>query len=326
MSDTVPIMLTGASGFLGSEIARQCAAQGLGVHGTGRSESVPTCLASYRSADLTDATAVSQATVPCDTLIHCAGLAHQFNPVPDERFFAVNVDGTRNVLKASLAAGTQHVVLVSSVSVYGGADHDVVDEDVTCAPESPYALSKLQAEVEASKLTEAAGIPLTILRMATIYGEGDPGNVAKLVRAIDRRRFIWVGNGRNLKSLIHVRDAAAACVVAAASEPPAGTQTYNVSADPCEMRQIVSCISDSLGKSVLPFGIPASIPICLASAAGSVMSEDSLPNRVGRTLKKWVANDAYDGSRFCQDFQFTPTIKLSDGIQDEADWYRTRAA
>lgn len=326
MSDAVPIMLTGASGFLGSEIARQCAALGSSVHGTGRSESVPAELASYQPADLTDAHAVAGATVPCDTLIHCAGLAHQFKPVPDERFFAVNVDGTRNVIEACLQAGTKHVVLVSSVSVYGAAAGEIIDENAVCTPESPYAKSKLQAELEAQKLTESAGVPLTILRMATIYGEGDPGNVAKLVRAIDRRRFIWVGTGRNLKSLVHVRDAAAACVAAAASRPTAGTRTYNVAADPCEMRQIVRCISDSLGKSVLPFAIPAAIPICLAGAAGSVMSEDSLPNRVGRTLKKWVANDAYDGTRFCEDFDFTPTIKLSDGIQSEADWYRSRAA
>ena len=326
MSDAVPIMLTGASGFLGSEIARQCVAQRLKVHCTGRSASGPANVSAYVTADLTKPDEVASAIVPSSTLIHCAGLAHQFKPVPDEHFFAVNVDGTRNVVEASLQAGTRHVVLVSSVSVYGGSPEDVIDENAACTPESAYAESKLQAETEARMLAEAANVPLTILRMATIYGEGDPGNVAKLVRAIDRRRFVWVGNGRNLKSLIHVRDAAAACVTAATAEPTPETRIYNVAADPCEMRQIVDCISDSLGKSVLPFAIPAAIPICLAGAAGRVTAADSLPNRVGRTLKKWVANDAYDGTRFCEDFEFTPTIKLSDGIQREADWYRSRVA
>lgn len=325
MSDAAPIMLTGASGFLGTEIARRCVTRGLLVRCTGRSAAAE--VPNYQPADLTNAADVARVISSSRTLIHCAGLAHQFTPVPAERFHSVNVQGTRNVIEAAIAAGTQQVVLVSSVSVYGGAADDIVDEDTLCHPQSPYAQSKLEAEAVAAELTEPAGIPLTILRMATIYGEGDPGNVAKLVRAIDRRRFFWIGGGRNLKSLIHVQDAAEACVIAALAKPPAGTHTYNVAADPCRMRQIVDCISDALGRSVLPLQIPVSVPLCVAGVAGSLLSaEDSFPNRVGRTLRKWVANDAFDGRRFRQDFGFAPKVTLSDGIRREADWYRRRAA
>ena len=72
---------------------------------------------------------------------------------------------------------------------------------------------------------------LTILRLATVYGEGDRGNIARLMRTIDAGRFVWVGHGTNRKSLIH-RDDAAAAVLAVVSTGPSGIRTFNVSADP----------------------------------------------------------------------------------------------
>ena len=72
---------------------------------------------------------------------------------------------------------------------------------------------------------------LTILRLATVYGEGDRGNIARLMRTIDAGRFVWVGRGTNRKSLIH-RDDAAAAVLAVVSTGASGIRTFNVSADP----------------------------------------------------------------------------------------------
>ena len=56
---------------------------------------------------------------------------------------------------------------------------------------------------------------LTILRLATLYGEGDPGNVGRLMRTLDRGRFLWIGDGSNRKSLLYRGDAANACMAVA---------------------------------------------------------------------------------------------------------------
>ena len=62
---------------------------------------------------------------------------------------------------------------------------------------------------------------LTILRLATLYGEGDPGNVGRLMRKLDRGRFLWIGDGSNRKSLLYKGDAARACM-AVAERPASG--------------------------------------------------------------------------------------------------------
>ena len=109
------------------------------------------------------------------------------------------------------------------------------------------AMSKWQADQRAIEIAGDNGMHLTILRLATLYGEGDPGNVARLMRLIDRGRFVWVGDGLNRKSLIHREDAARACVTAACS-PGGGIRIDNVSALACSVRDLVEGLAVALGR------------------------------------------------------------------------------
>ena len=81
----------------------------------------------------------------------------------------------------------------------------------------------IQAASPRWEISRMPHVDLTILRMATLYGEGDPGNVARLMRAIDLGRFIWIGNGMNRKSLLHKEDAARASLEVAKT-PASGIQ------------------------------------------------------------------------------------------------------
>jgi nucleoside-diphosphate-sugar epimerase len=114
------------------------------------------------------------------------------------------------------------LILISSVSVYGPYTLGLYDENTPCRPVGPYPLSKFHAELRAIEIADKSGMALTILRLATLYGEGDPGNVGRLIRSLDQGRFVWIGDGSNRKSLLYKRDAARACV-AVASSPAAGT-------------------------------------------------------------------------------------------------------
>jgi UDP-glucose 4-epimerase len=253
-------------------------------------------------------------------VIHAAGLAHQFRAGQHDRpaFLASNAEATANVVQAAIAAGVAHVVLVSSVAVYGGS---AADEDAPCRPEGPYAESKYLAERRAIELAERHGLRLTILRLATIYGEQDPGNVARLMRTIDRGRFIWVGTGANRKSLIYRDDAARACVAAAQAQG-SGIGVYNVSAPPEPMRAVVENLAAALGRRVPRWHIPAGLVLSGAWAAARVSGGRGLPGRLSRTAQKWLADDIYPAQRFGQRFQFQTQTSLPEGLRREAAWYR----
>lgn len=237
------VLVTGATGFLGSAIVSQCQAAGFSVTTTGRSDGYSKRLSNYFKADLLMPDSLSRLFKDVDCVVHAAGLAHLFGKNQETApFMAVNADGTENLIKAAASASIRHFILISSVAVYGSSTVGICTESTPCMPQSPYAKSKFEAELKAIRVAEAVGTCLTILRMATVYGKGDPGNVARLIRAVDQDHFIWIGAGSNYKSLIHRDDAARACVTILHA-PTKGINIYNISAPPCTMYEVVNILA-----------------------------------------------------------------------------------
>lgn len=203
-----------------------------------------------------------------------------------DKFRQINEIGTANVASTAAAAGVGHLILISSVSVYCPYTQGIYDENTPCNPVGPYALSKYNAELRAIEIVRVSEMALTILRLATLYGEGDPGNVGRLMRTLDKGRFLWIGDSSNRKSLLYKGDAARACM-AVAERPARGINIYNVSAPACTMREIMDGIANALGKYPSPVRLPA-LPALLLSRHLS-----RIPNRrtVGlhQTVMKWLA-------------------------------------
>jgi nucleoside-diphosphate-sugar epimerase len=301
MSDGV--LLIGADGFVGSAVLEAAARYGVDMLAASRRAGAGD---GRRFVDVLRPETFAPAMEGVATVIHAAGAAHMFRrtKAAGNLLHRTNVEGTRNVVVAAREAGVRHVVLVSSVSVYGDASDS-------------YPRSKAEAERAATEAAQDA-VKITTLRLATVYGEGDPGNVLRLVRAIDRRRFIWIGRGENRKSLIHRADAGAAIVTAAMATSGG---VFDVSAPPVTMRDVVTTIASALDRWVprLPISNRA------ANFAAHALTLLTLHNRrsatIERMISKWCADDVYDGSRFCARFGFTPEVSLADGLGREVAWY-----
>ncbi len=320
-----PCLVSGAAGFLGTALVERLRTVGMSCRAMDLRSGPPGFGVEWVCADVTDPKSLQPVFEGMKGVVHAAGLAHQFGSRSKSSDFAgVNVRGTENVLSAAARAGVRDVVLVSSVSVYGpGAG--ARDEAAPCRPEGPYAASKFEAEKVACRIAAEAGLRLTILRMATIYGEGDPGNVSRLIRAIDRRRFVWIGDGSNRKSLIHRDDAARACVTALLS-PRAQASLFNVSAPPCLMREVVEAIAAALGRSIPRFRVSARAAGLAAGALKALTSGSAPARRMVSTVRKWLADDVYDGTRFDQAFSFRAEVDLAKGLAREVAWYRAEGS
>lgn len=319
------LLLTGANGFLGSEIVQQAIVANLSVRTTDISPETLSPDVDYRPADILDLSSLNSIFRDVPLVIHAAGLAHIFDKTKaaNAPFKEINEVGTANVAQAAANAGVKHFILISSVSVYGPFTRGVYDESKLCCPEGKYAESKYQAELHAIEIAKKSDMALTILRLATLYGEGDPGNVARLMRTIDRGRFIWIGNGSNRKSLLHSQDAARACL-AVVQRPAIGVNIFNVSALPCTMREVVEGLAGALGKHIPPFGIPASL-VRGISELFSILPVSRLQN-LGATTRKWLADDVYDGRKFEHAFNFQSRVNLAEGLRREVAWYREQQA
>lgn len=270
--------------------------------------------------DITTGRGLPEAFRGADAVIHAAGLAHQHHGASADAFDAVNRAGTRRVILAAAKAGVPRVVMLSSVSVYGGS-HGAppLDERAACNPDGPYGVSKLRAEIEASECAHRSSVQLITLRLATVYGAEDPGNLLRLIRAIDTSRFLRIGTRAVRKSLLYRSDAARA-VLAAVAATIHKSVNFNVVGAVLPIDDIVDCIADTLGRTIPTRGVPRGIAV----AGARVLRVIPPLKRGGQSLERWLSDEAYSGAAFENAFGFVPTVSLAEGMRDELAWYRAQ--
>jgi nucleoside-diphosphate-sugar epimerase len=314
------VLVTGGSGFLGRAIVEHLHQLGhptrtLQRRRTGNPD------VGMLEGDVRDPASVASALEGVEVVVHAAGLAHVFSDPHNAPFLDINERGTEVVARSSAAAGVRHLILISSVAVYGEGSH-ARDEDSPCRPVGPYAVSKAAAEARAIEAAQRSGMRLTILRLATLYGPGDRGNVQRLLELLARGRFLWVGNGANRKTLLHVDDAARGCVLPLTTDGTA-VEIYNLGAPPVPLRTVVDGLAGALGRPAPRWHVPAGVAVVGARSLRML-----LPTR-GRAahdgLMKWLKDDVYSANRFARRFEFHAGVPLQDGLASQVAWWRSFA-
>ena len=160
-----------------------------------------------------------------NVVFHLAAKLHINDPSPQlaAEYRRVNVEGTAQLAEAARLAGVRRLVIFSTINVYGCSPPGaLLDEQSPLCGDSCYAASKIEAEKIA--LTT---LPAVVLRLAAVYGPSMKGNYPRLLRALQQRRFAFVGKGDNRRTLVHLEDVCAASLLAA-EHPRAVGQIYNV--------------------------------------------------------------------------------------------------
>lgn len=212
----------------------------------------------FREGDVRGYGTVESAMRDVDTVVHLAavtGAASTHDRAETTR--AVNLEGTKNVLRAARKFDVERVVFASSCNNYGRTDERELDETVEPEPINPYAETKLAAEQQLETYADRHGLETTALRMSTVYGDA-PGIRFNLVvnafvfRALTGRPLTVYGDGSNWRPFIHVRDAARAFIRAAVQPENWPELVYNVGANSENYRieDVAAIVSDELDTAV----------------------------------------------------------------------------
>jgi nucleoside-diphosphate-sugar epimerase len=188
------VLITGASGFLGQHLIKHLKAE----------HEVYTFSSSGVNDFLFDITKTIPSLPYFDMVIHAAGKAHSIpKSIEDSnKFFNVNVEGTKNLLKSLDANKPKQLVFISSVSVYGLDEGTLINENSPLLGSTPYAKSKIQAEDFVIKWGNLNDVNITIFRLPLIVGINPPGNLGKMIKAIRKGRYFKIGDGTSRKSMI----------------------------------------------------------------------------------------------------------------------------
>jgi nucleoside-diphosphate-sugar epimerase len=213
----------------------------------------------FQRGDVREYGDVDAATRGVDTVVHLAAITGAASTHGRrEETFAVNYDGTENVLRAAGKLGVDDVVFASSCNVYGRAPSRAMDETTDPDPINPYAESKLRSEALLREYCEDHAMAGTALRMATVYGDA-PGIRFNLVvnyfvfRALTDRALTVYGDGSNWRPFVHVRDAARAYASAALEPEDWPERVYNVGSNGGNYR--ISEIAELVREEVGPVDV-----------------------------------------------------------------------
>ena len=323
-------LITGASGAIGPTVAEAFRDARYRIRTLSRTRPDPALFPPGTESvvgDITQRETLDAAFRQVSVVIHLAALLHVMDKskVTPEDYERVNVLGSANVLDAARQNGAERFVFLSSIAVYGESRVGLLTEDSTPQPDTPYARTKLAAE-KIILNDDRSDDPLirTALRAAAVYGPRLKGNYRRLVRSLARGRFVPIGGGDNRRTLVHSKDLARA-IVLAATHPAAAGRVYNVT-DGCvhSLKDIISAISEALGKRPPRLSIPLSAARAIIGAFEDSSRLIGYQAPISRSMiDKYTEDVAVCGRRIQAELDFAPQFDLRTGWKQTVEQMRS---
>ncbi len=318
------VLVTGASGLVGSHVVEALVARGESVRALVRAGSraaVERLGAEAVVGDVSDPAAWPPAARGVGAIVHAAAIVQR--RATWEQYVAVNVDGTRLAAEAARTTGAR-LVHVSSVAVYSGSaayprGAERRDEAFAFRPIAPldyYGRSKRMAEDVLRATAERGALDATALRPTVIYGERDRLFTPRVVRAVRLAFAPQLGNGTNRLSCVYAGNVAAAAL-AALDAPRRGFRAYNVTGDgppALSQREFFGAFAAALGRRYRPVPIPRPL-------ARLVIGLFAAP-RLARAAVAFLCGDnPYVDERARRELGWSPPTPAPQAIGRTAAWF-----
>lgn len=314
------VLVTGATGFVGRHLCSELVKRGFLVRGTYRN----------RRPDLKEVEWVDIGNIGPETdwtsaltgvthVIHLAALAHQVgveNEGIHRAFQRINVEGTRGLLKAVASIRLPgRFCHVSSSGVVCAITDDLITEDSSCRPDNIYGQSKLQAEQLVQALLRPSGSHWAIIRPTLVYGPGNPGNMARLLRLIRFGVPLPLGGIRNRRSFVFVGnlvDALIRCLDHPGAEDEILTISDGINVSTPDLVRMIGLVS---GQRVRIFRFPMMLLRLLARCGdvpkaifGRSVGLDSY------SLDRLTGSHAVDARRTFEKLRWQPPHTMEEGL------------
>lgn len=305
--------ITGSTGFIGTNLTEKLLQEGWQIRALVR-DKLKFRLPEHKNLELIEGDLADQASLDkgvnnVDIVFNlAAGLPyHNFSK---EQYTQANVEGVKNLLKASKKGKIKRLVHISTVGIYGPTSTKPVNEQSKLNAKGLYPETKLKGE----QLVKESGLPFTIIRPTIGYGPQDtrPGFL-DLFRLIKKRLFFLVGDGSNYFHTIYVENLIDALILSATKREAEG-EGFIIGDEICPtMRELVLTIAKVEGVSLNPLFIPKSLAYFLAIFPGTPLTD--------QRVTFITENRRYSIDKSKKILGYKPKYNLSEGIKKTYDWY-----
>ncbi|MCP4714003.1 MAG: NAD-dependent epimerase/dehydratase family protein [Deltaproteobacteria bacterium] len=326
------VLVTGATGFLGSSLARALADAGHRVRALVRTPAkavvLEGCNCELVAGDLLDAASLARAVAGQEVVYNCAGMVVEWGRRED--FVRVNVDGTRSLLDAALAADVQRFVHASSVTVMGPP------RDATPLTEAAvytdrffeyYTETKIASEKLVREYQRARGLAATIVRPGLIWGPGDT-TILPRIEELAAKGLLWnIGGGRNVLCLAYIDHVVQAMMLAAESSQSVG-QIYNIyDAEKRTSGDFFAALAGIMGLKPPQLSLPFSMLYGTAWLLELLykLARSAQPPFITRyAICLLGCNYNYDIAKPKKELGYEPCVSFQAGMDRVAQWYDER--
>jgi UDP-glucose 4-epimerase len=251
-----------------------------------------------------------------DSVIHLIGRAHVLRekaPNPLAEFHKVNVEITQRLLEACGEQDIRRFIFLSSIAVVGqDTNSQPYTERTPCHPNTPYGITKLEAERRILVAVKEIGLEATILRAPMVYGPGAKGNVLRLLRIVDYGIPVPFACVPNARSVLYVGNLISAIGECLRTSLATG-EIFNVAdTEAVSTRELAEMISSLFGRPIRALSIPPSWIRLLGHLLGRSKDADRMLNSV-----------TVSTSKISSMLDWTPPYSLEEGLTETVNWYRS---
>jgi nucleoside-diphosphate-sugar epimerase len=319
------ILVTGGTGFTGSHLCERLIKDGYPVRTIARKPETAGHLSRLGveiiSGDVQDFATALKATANIEKVYHIAAL-YRREGVPRKTFWDVNVTGTENLLKASLANGVVRFIHCSTVGVHGGIKQPPANEDTAYGPGDHYQESKTDGEKIAIRFMRQKQIAVTVFRPTPIYGPGDL-RFLKLFKAIYRDRFWMIGSGDVFYHLTYIDDLIDGVLLCGTDDRAVGSIYIIGGNEYVTLNTLVRLIAQALAVRPPDRRIPLWPIYSLGYACELMCRPFGIdPPLYRRRVDFFRKSRAFDISKAKTELGFEPKTDLKTGIGLTAEWYQ----
>ena len=298
------VLITGASGFVGSETLVHLAEQGIAL---GRRKPVGYRGRFYKST-ISESVDYRLYLSGISTIIHCAARTHimqDHSSDPLEEYRKVNTRGTLNLARQAAEAGVKRFIFISTVKVNGESTQpgQPFTESISSPPEDPYALSKYEAEVGLQELARETGLEVVIIRPPLVYGPGVKGNFRTMIQWVRKGFPLPLGAVNNKRSMVAL-DNLVDLIITCIDHPKAANEVFLVSDDnDLSISEILQGLASAMGKKSRLVSVPESVLLLIARFF-----------RFEPAMGRLCGSLQVDSSKVQRLLGWKPSVKVEDGF------------
>ena len=304
------VLLTGATGFVGSRLAMSLKAKpdlNLTLAVRRSIQHSPMRVVEVRSLDAK--TDWSAAVTDQEVVIHTAARAHILENeagVPLNEYRRVNVDGTLNLARQAAEAGVRRFIFISSIKVNGeqtSFGNPFTADDIP-APEDAYGISKYEAEQGLLQIAADTGLEVVIIRPPLVYGPGVKGNFSSMMQVVKKGFPLPLGAIKNKRSLVAL-DNLVDLIITCINHPAAANQVFLAGdGEDLSTTNLLRGVAKAAGVSSRLINVPASVLMFMASLLG----KKEMAQRLLGSLQ-------VDISKACDLLGWTPLLSVEEGLR-----------